>query len=154
MGYIKVPYWQWNALPDMIDKYVPGDWDGGGDVREKFMEHCFPTLEQIQHRIEQVRHEHTQGTIKALFILTDTNQEFIDTLKQRLSASMGVQVFTSRDLTLSNREKGTQPGIDMAIAARAELFLGNGVGPLSSFLLTLSLMKARSFRLLLVTSAS
>lgn len=128
-------YWQWNLLPDMIDKYTPHPeaWKSNTTenirIQQDHMDHCYPSLGYILRRIESVLRDHPSETIKKVFILTNADATFVRLLKEAIKESLKIDAFSSAtgDLGLDERARGAQPGVDMEIAARAEIFLGNGV---------------------------
>lgn len=63
-----------------------------------------------------------------MFILTNGDKPWLDHLKEVLLVEGGwASVVTSKDLDLTRDEVEVDGAVDMQIAARAEVFLGNGV---------------------------
>jgi hypothetical protein len=128
-------YWQWNLLPGMVDKYTPHPeaWKSNTTenvrIQQSHMDHCYPSLGYILRRIESVLRDHPPELIKKVFILTNADAAFVQLLKEAIKESLKLDALSSAsgDLGLDERARGAQPGVDMEIAARAEIFLGNGV---------------------------
>lgn len=135
MGKSGKTYWQWNLLPDMVDKYTPHPdaWKSNTTesvrTRQEHMDHCYPSLGYILRRIETVLRDDPSKSIRKVFILTNADAAFVRLLKDAIKESLRIDAFSSatEDLGLDERARGAQPGVDMEIAARADIFLGNGV---------------------------
>lgn len=66
--------------------------------------------------------------MKRLYILTNGKKDWVAELEERLlEAGDWETVFSSRDMVLAPEQKYVAQAIDMAIAERAAVFLGNGV---------------------------
>ena len=66
--------------------------------------------------------------LRRLFIMTNGERGWVASLKQRLYQEGGWDsILSSRDLVLSPEQKAVAQTVDMAIAQRAAVFLGNGV---------------------------
>jgi hypothetical protein len=74
-----------------------------------------------------------------VYVLTNGPAKWLQKLKDSLQEDArkeGVEewkhIVTSRDLRLTGEQRRNSQAVDMAIAQRAEVFLGNGVRDLSS----------------------
>lgn len=151
MGY---PYNSWNLLPGLPDRYDEPQYqkitmDENPAELTRFLEHCWPTPDQIVKRVKEVTREY-HATLSendfeplSVYILTnERNITWLAELRDTISAirlqdvlpsttrdeHVFKRVSTSRDVLLSGEaELLAKQAIDMAIAERAGLFLGNGV---------------------------
>ena len=65
-----------------------------------------------------------------LYIMTNGDKEWVSDLKHQLSKLGNWEsVTTSQDLKLTEAQKWIAQAVDMAIAERAGVFIGNGVCP-------------------------
>jgi hypothetical protein len=136
---------QWNAInarpdfPDNVD--LPPDGSDDKHTPELFahyMTHCYPSIPQIVARVREVSVDaHAQGhTLDRIYILTNGSPEWLFELKTALrGAQQWKSIGTSRDLWLSREQKYVAQAMDQLVATRAEVFLGNAVCSLPSFLL-------------------
>lgn len=126
-------YNSWNLLPSLPDVFnPPNNIEEGSEAFEEFMRHCWPSIEDIVRRVRDVKldYEARGGKLRSIYVLTNGKQPWIDTLSEHLLMSgMGWErVTSSLDLTfISEPEKLVNQAVDMEIARRAEVFIGNGV---------------------------
>ena len=116
----------------MPDVYIPSNEIKEGEALDDFMRHCWPSVDDIVRRVRDVKRdfEETGGDLKFIYILTNGKRNWIDELTERLLTSkMGWErVTSSLDLTLiSEPEELANQAVDMEIARRAAVFVGNGV---------------------------
>lgn len=124
-----------NQLPALMDKFTPvGDGNGVAtrETRAAYVEHCWPDIDRIVQRVGEARQEWEAhegvSPLRRLYILTNGKPSWILELKQRLQeAGHWDFVYSSRDLILDREQKFISQAVDMAIAERAALFVGNGV---------------------------
>ncbi|KAL5519362.1 hypothetical protein ACEPAH_1045 [Sanghuangporus vaninii] len=135
----------WAQAPGIPDVFVPppgggADWNTPENTAE-YMRHCFPEIAEIVPRVAEAKHEwetrvgrpHNEPRLKRLYILTNGKTEWVAQLKDRLMDTGDWDiVFSSRDMALSHEQKYVGQAIDMAIAERAAVFLGNGFSSLTS----------------------
>ncbi|GJJ11790.1 hypothetical protein Clacol_006028 [Clathrus columnatus] len=148
-------------MPDQYDGPVGQRTHDDGTVagRERlnhFLKHCWPDTEQVVQRVKEVAKEYYSGgdhyhyRLSSIYILTNEgNRTLLAELKDALLGirldSVGLsipghtseylfdKVTTSRDITIiGETENLAKQAIDMAIAERAGLFLGNGFSTLSA----------------------
>ncbi|KAL5533842.1 hypothetical protein ACEPAG_302 [Sanghuangporus baumii] len=130
----------WAHAPGIPDVFVPPPGGGSGwntpENTAECMRHCFLEIAGIVHRVAQVKHEwktrvgrpHDEPPLKRLYILSNGKTEWVAQLKGRLMRAGDWDIiFSSRDMVLSSEQKYVGQIIDMAIAERAAVFLGNGV---------------------------
>jgi hypothetical protein len=135
-----------NEFPGLPDKFTPPatisssfDDDYGYDLspeeRARHRAHCFPEIDQIVSRVREVRASLPPTTkLTRVYTLTNGRPEWLRDLKDALQEDARREgldewehIGTSRDLRLTGEQKHNSPAMDMAIAQRAEVFIGNGV---------------------------
>ena len=92
-------------------------------------------MEQIVRRVREVRTTLLPATpLSRVYVLTNGRPEWLVELKEALQAdarSSGLgewaHIGTSRDLRLTREQRHNSQAVDMAVAQRAEVFIGNGV---------------------------
>ncbi|KAH9023701.1 hypothetical protein EDB84DRAFT_1508301 [Lactarius hengduanensis] len=121
MGFNEFP-----GLPDRLEP--PGE-------LVRYPAHCFPDIAQIVTRVREVRAALLPATpLSRVYVLTNGRPEWLAELKEALqkdARSEGLDewthIGTSRDLRLTREQQHNAQAMDMAVAQRAEVFLGNGV---------------------------
>lgn len=149
-------YMGFNQFPSLPDKFEPPSFshlknlDGRTDY---YMEHCWPSVEQIVEKLRAVREEH-QG-LKRVYVLTNGWGWWVSELRDELRRDGWEEVKSSLDVQLDREQKYVSMAIDMAIAERAEVFVGNGVSHHSFHppLTRLTASSLASFRVFLLISS-
>lgn len=97
-----------------------------------YVERCYPSVEQIVERVKRVRTEYPQP-LRYLYIMTNGATSWVEELKSALTKDMEWdQVGSSRDLKVTWEQKFVAQALDMYVAQRAQVFIGNGVSGLLS----------------------
>ena len=128
-------FYSWNLLSFLPDNFHhPPGWDA--DRKETiatYLTHCYPTEELIVDKIRASRKAYldaaTPGELRYLdtvYILTHV-KEGIESLKSRLYDDGWNHVITSSQLELDPQQKDVGMAVDMELARRAAVFIGNGV---------------------------
>ncbi|KAI0640151.1 hypothetical protein C8Q77DRAFT_1153040 [Trametes polyzona] len=130
-----------NAFPGLGDPFtVPPRLEKGrgkgkitATTAELYRRRCFPSVDEIAAKVAQVRATPEGGHIRKLYIMTNGDQAFIDELKTALWA-LGEwdAVSSSRDMVLNWEQKYVAQAVDMLVAQRAQVFIGNGFSTLTS----------------------
>lgn len=122
----------WNAfnsfpeLPDKYDKDLSDPRLSSANY-EAYMDHCYPSLEQIVEKVKTVREE-SQEPLEYLYIMTNGDTSWVGNLKVALSDLGGWQhIGSNLDLSLTWEQKFVAQALDMLVAQRAQVFVGNGV---------------------------
>jgi len=136
-------YYSWNLFDFLPDKFTP---PSGGTLghntpenEAQYMIHCLPTDDQIFQKIRDsrsdylraAREEGREETVDVLYILTNDESEWLTEVKKSMKNEGWRVVVTSRDLKLSMEAKDVGMAVDMEIARKASVFIGNGVSALS-----------------------
>ena len=112
-----------NAFPALPDRFeLPPD---GEDVEAYYMRHCLPTDDQIVERLRAVREQHP--TLRRVYVLTNERSWWLNGLKKALQKDGWDDLKSSLDNRLDSAQTYVAMAIDMAIAEKAEVFVGNGV---------------------------
>ena len=131
-------FYSWNLLPELPDPFVrpPGGGDGTTtpEHTEGYMTRCQPPFEAIVRKVKEAREEYAERskksktTLDTLFVMTNEQPgEWLNTLKATLRAEGWHTIVTSRELTLDREQMEVGMVVDMEIARRAAVFIGNGV---------------------------
>ncbi|KAG9022685.1 hypothetical protein FRB95_014442, partial [Tulasnella sp. JGI-2019a] len=83
-------------------------------------------------KLDDIRDGYGSASLHSIFILTNGDKAWLDNLKLVLSQDGWSNVVTSKDLRLTKGEAEVDGAVDMQIAARAEVFIGNGFSSLTS----------------------
>ena len=128
-----------NEFPGLPDRFslpeVPSAGNASPEELARYRAHCFPEIAQIVARVREVRTELQPATpLSRVYVLTNGRPEWLAELKEALQADARGSGFdewthigTSRDLRLTREQQHNAQAMDMAVAQRAEAFLGNGV---------------------------
>ncbi|KAJ3861261.1 hypothetical protein EV359DRAFT_47547 [Lentinula novae-zelandiae] len=121
-----------------------------------YLERCFPEIDQIVRRVRQVREAASLNSSKSdtpsaplthLYVMTNGRPPFLAELRAALELDAIANnpldlppwesIYTSRDLELGWEEAYVSQALDMYVAQRAEVFVGNGFSSLTSNILML-----------------
>ncbi|KAH7924169.1 hypothetical protein BV22DRAFT_1130074 [Leucogyrophana mollusca] len=120
-----------NSFPEFIDQYLLPENDGTlhGD---QCLPHCYPSIAQMVQKVSRVRAE-SKEPLKYVYIMTNGAVSWVDELKAALlSEGEWDQIASSRDLELTWEQKFVGQALDMFIAQRAQVLVGNGWSSLTS----------------------
>jgi hypothetical protein len=151
-----VRFMGFNEFPGLPDRFTPPKsssdgyddhygYDLSAEERALYRAHCFPEIDQIVSRVREVRAALLRTTnLTRVYVLTNGRPEWLQELKDALQEdarrerlNQWEHIGTSRDLRLTGEQRHNSQAMDMAVAQRAEVFIGNGVRHLvtCSFLL-------------------
>ena len=135
-------FYSWNLLPFLPDKFFhpPGWKEDRTETMNTYMTHCFPTEAFILDKIRTSRRAYIESAkpgemryLDTIYILTNDKTEWIANLKKMLYADGWNHVVTTRQLELDSQQKDVGMAVDMDLARRAAVFIGNGVSQWSLF---------------------
>ncbi|KAJ6505979.1 hypothetical protein DFH09DRAFT_285655 [Mycena vulgaris] len=125
-------YYSWNLLPFLPDVFTPLE-EGHPDRLKTVMEHCSPSLDAILKKVRDARSDYLHAskaphkTLDVLYILTNEHDEWLEELKNALKKEQWETIVTSHELELLDSEQiDVSMAVDMDIARRAAVFIGNG----------------------------
>jgi hypothetical protein len=143
-------YMGFNEFPGLPDRFSPPaagvtSWSNvpPEEQHARYRVHCFPEIEQIVTRVREVRTSLLPTTtLTRVYLLTNGRPWWLQQLKDALQEDsrrgegLGLHewehIGTTRDLRLTREQRHNSQAVDMAIAQRAEVFVGNGVRATSS----------------------
>ncbi|KAJ7475823.1 hypothetical protein FB451DRAFT_1173809 [Mycena latifolia] len=123
-------FYSWNLLPFLPDVFTPLE-EGHPERLNRTMEHCSPSLDAILQKVHDARSDYLRAskeeTLDLLYILTNEHDEWLEELKTALRKANWETIVTSSELELSDSEQiDVSMAVDMDIARRAAVFIGNG----------------------------
>ncbi|EEB99039.1 hypothetical protein MPER_01346 [Moniliophthora perniciosa FA553] len=152
-GYNSFPHFPDRFDPSILGMNGQ-EWNDDRAYNELYKEHCYPDIDQIVKRVGDIRRSVderralAQGSswldristwlggstadmhpLRRIYVMTNGKREWLDELKSAL-AQDGWElngISTSRDLELTWEQKYVSQTLDMYVAARAQVFVGNGV---------------------------
>jgi hypothetical protein len=136
-------FYSWNLLSFLPDKFHhPSGWDADrNETITTYMRHCFPTEVFITNKIRESRRAYIDAAkpgevryLDTVYILTNEQTEWTEQLKRMLYDDGWNHVVTTRQLELDSQQKDVGMAVDMDLARRAAVFIGNGVGWTHSFI--------------------
>jgi hypothetical protein len=128
-----------NEFPGLPDRFFPPAVHSQGhappEELTRYRAHCFPEINQIVSRVSDVRASLLPTTtLTRVYVLTNGRPDWLQELKNALQEDARIQgmdewehIRTSRDLRLTREQRHNSQAVDMAIAQRSEIFIGNGV---------------------------
>ncbi|KAK7032506.1 hypothetical protein VNI00_013075 [Paramarasmius palmivorus] len=119
-----------NQLDGLPDRFKPPQ-----DPRESkayYMKHCLPNIDQIVERLHQIRQENPSKHLKRVFLMSNGWGWWLSKLSSRLREDGWTDVINSYDFELDAAQTQVSGAIDMAIAEKAEVFIGNGFSSMSA----------------------
>jgi len=139
-------YIGWNQFSGLPEPFTPPPGAGHNmttpEALSIYLQHCWPSIEQIKHKLRDVRAR--DPTLTRVFALTNGKPGWISTMKKELLDDGWKHVVTTLDLDLTWEQSGVDNAIDMEIAARAQAFVGNGFSSLTSNVNLLRLSRGMS----------
>ncbi|KAL5526206.1 hypothetical protein ACEPAG_7545 [Sanghuangporus baumii] len=135
-------YMGFNQFPELPDRFSPPDFGSlqSLDGREKYyLQHCWPEIDDIVKKLHDVREE--RPDLQRVYVLTNGWGWWVDRLREALAKDGWADLKSSLDLQVDSEQKYVEMAIDMAIAERAEVFVGNGFSSLSSNIIMLRTAK-------------
>lgn len=129
----------WNLL-----KGLPDTFSSASATAEDYQRKCWPSIPQIVQRLHEVRaqHDKREGAgheLENVFIMTNGKRDWVTELMIALHDDGWRTVSSSKDLVLDPLEDNVNQAVDMEIARRAEVFVGNGYSTLSAMVTALRL---------------
>ncbi|THH17017.1 hypothetical protein EW146_g3711 [Bondarzewia mesenterica] len=132
-------YMGFNEFAELPDRFDPQPYTDAGERLEYYLRHCLPEVEQIVERLHTLRDEHPD--LKRVYVLNNAWGWWLDGLESALKKDGWEDVVGSAGLTLDAEQKYVAMAVDMAIAEKAEVFVGNGFSSLTSNIVMLRLAK-------------
>ncbi|KAK7037644.1 hypothetical protein VNI00_010861 [Paramarasmius palmivorus] len=125
LGYMNATWYGWNQL-----EFLPDKFEAGNGI-EEHMRHCWPTIDDIVLKVREARSEFLRlradgGTLDVMHLLTNDQTEFIDKLADALRREGWFTIRTTKDLLLDQEQTDVSMAVDMDIARKAAVFVGNG----------------------------
>ncbi|KAJ7100469.1 hypothetical protein C8R44DRAFT_809944 [Mycena epipterygia] len=120
------------ALPDYLNV------TDGQTRYNAIIAHCWPTLEEIVQRVRSVRQASETGdefppqSLRAVYISTDGERDWVAELARLLKADGWEQVFSTFDMDLTPEQRIVEQAVDMSVLTGAETFIGVGFSSFSS----------------------
>ncbi|KAI0829867.1 hypothetical protein BC628DRAFT_1359061 [Trametes gibbosa] len=133
-----------NAFPGLPDPFtVPPHEEYGNNTPENieiYRKRCLPTLQEIAAKVAEVRASPAAHGVRRLYIMTNGRPDYVRELKDALWSLGGWDMIaSSRDLVLNWEQKFVSQAVDMLVAQRAQVLLGNGFSTLTSNAVTMRL---------------
>ena len=131
-------FYSWNLLPFLPDQFEhPVGWDvDEEETLRLYTTHCFPTMDEIRLKIREAKEEYVlaadegKGEVRyldTLYILTNAKDNWLSKLKEMMYEDGWNHIVTTKELELDQHQKDVGMAVDMELARRAAVFLGNGV---------------------------
>ncbi|KAF9258031.1 hypothetical protein L218DRAFT_878110 [Marasmius fiardii PR-910] len=134
LAYYNSTFYSWNLLPDLPDPFqVPPSMTWNSDEYNQFYhDRCLPDTGAIVRKIRDSRDAFIQSfqgqeiVLDTLYLLTNAKEKYLSGLKEILKGEGWHTIVTSKDLVLNAEQMDVNMAIDMELARRAALFIGNG----------------------------
>jgi len=123
----------WFELPGIPDKFDPPseeEWEARHDY---YYKSCSPSFYQIINKLQEIRESEQGKGLRPIYLMSNGSPDYLHGLKSVLMDNVGWEfVMSSRDMSYNAPQQYISHAVDMAIAQRAQVFLGNGFSSLSS----------------------
>lgn len=117
-----------NQHPSLVDRFDSRLLLDDPVAREAYyLEHCFPTTAQLIARLHEIRAQHPG--LRRVYLLSNEASSVLNELKHALEEDGWLDLVSTTDMQLDAEQYYVSMAVDMAIAERAEVFVGNGVRP-------------------------
>ncbi|TFK34536.1 hypothetical protein BDQ12DRAFT_700367 [Crucibulum laeve] len=155
-------YMGFNSFPSLPDKFDPMQFNvtwqpaspaPGADlqfadnndpealkkVEAYYLEHCLPDIDQVVVRLRKVREDNPD--LRRVYVLTNAWSWWLGSLAKALKKDGWEELVTTLDMELDSEQSWVSMAVDMAIAERAEVFVGNGFSSLTANIVMLRMAK-------------
>ncbi|KAH8107446.1 hypothetical protein DFH11DRAFT_1189477 [Phellopilus nigrolimitatus] len=135
-------YLGFNQFPELPDRFEPpsfAELTSLNGREEYYMQHCWPDIPDIVAKLRTVRLE--RPGLRRVYVLTNGWGFWVDSLREALRVDGWEDLRSSLDVSVDAEQRYVAMAIDMAIAERAEVFVGNGFSSLSSNIVMLRMAK-------------
>ncbi|KAK7054400.1 hypothetical protein VNI00_003594 [Paramarasmius palmivorus] len=135
LAHYNSTFYSWNLLPELLDPFtVPTDmkWDSG-EFKQAYLDRCYPEADAIVQKVREVRDAYKRSLPKGsnvildtMYLLTNAKGDWLADMKKQLADDGWHTIVTSKDLVLNAEQTDVNMAIDMDLARRAAVFIGNG----------------------------
>ncbi|KAI1785376.1 hypothetical protein LXA43DRAFT_1038444, partial [Ganoderma leucocontextum] len=126
--------------PVMPNGKVAGNWHATAAQRAYYRRRCFPSIPEIVAKVLEARSTEAGAGVRRLHIMTNGKPPYIANLKRALWDAAGWDaISSSRDLVLNWEQKSVAQAVDVLVAQRAQVLIGNGFSTLTSHAVTMRL---------------
>ena len=116
-----------NLHPALPDRFDPRPLRDNPTAKlDYYLSHCLPTTAQLVARLRAIRAQHP-GMLKRVYVLSNDWAWALGEVRDALEEDGWSDVVSTADLQLDAEQSFVAMAVDMAIAERAEVFVGNGV---------------------------
>ncbi|KAJ8087494.1 hypothetical protein PM082_006325 [Marasmius tenuissimus] len=129
----------YNKHEKLPDRFYPSPLPDSDASRANYQEHCFPDIDQIVAKLDRVRQDNPP--LRRVFLLSNGSRWWLSRLARKLQDHGWADIINTNDLYLDSAQKQVSGAVDMAIAEKAEVFVGNGFSTLSGNIILLRLAK-------------
>ncbi|EIN11683.1 hypothetical protein PUNSTDRAFT_63013 [Punctularia strigosozonata HHB-11173 SS5] len=143
-------FYGWNQLPVLPDPLVT---EPGGESEANtaiVMRRCWPTVKQALERVREAREayewDRDRGEARPLdviHVLSEGDGGWLRDFQDGLRADGWGTVILSKDLVLDSEQTGVGMAVDMEIARKAAVFIGNGWSSFTSNIIHRRLVDGR-----------
>lgn len=121
------PFMAYSAFPEFPDSFSPPSrYHEDENAQLIYMERCWPSMDQMIKQVQNVLRDN--GDLRSVYVMTNAPRPWIKRFKERLrSIHTWDLISTSRDLQLNTEQQYIAQVVDMMIAERSQVFIGNGV---------------------------
>ncbi|KAI0789474.1 hypothetical protein C8Q75DRAFT_718257 [Abortiporus biennis] len=135
-----------NAFPRFPDQWkIPtgcGDGEATLECREVYRKSCYPTVQQIVAKVEEICSTSVGQGLKNVFIMTNGETRWVEELKEALAkVRKWEKISSTLDMKLSHEQTYIDQAIDMLIGQRAQVVIGNGWSSLTSNIVMLRMAR-------------
>lgn len=123
-------YMGFNQFPQFKDKFDHEKYKDHNERVEYYMMHCYPTIAQVAEKLWAART--VNPGLRKVYVMTNGGGSWLTELRQTLHSDGWEDVKTTADMQLNMEQRHVSMAVDMAIAEKAEVFIGNGVSSTGS----------------------
>lgn len=146
-------FYNWNLLSFLPDAFEPpsaparAGLSPGQNTAENeavFLARCLPSADSITQTVREARNDYLHANnaddrlgysprrprtapLDVLYIMSNDQTPWLDSLKETLKNDGWKHIVTSRDLRLTSEQQDVSVAVDMDIGRRSAVFIGNGV---------------------------
>lgn len=139
LAYYNSTFYSWNLLPSLPDPLVIDPklaWNTTQYI-DAFNKRCLPEIAAIAQKARTSREAYANAAraaerrrnLDVMYLLTNEKGPWLQQMKDALKNDGWNTIVTSSDLVLNDEQMDVNMAVDMEIARKAAVFIGNGVCP-------------------------
>ncbi|KIP04170.1 hypothetical protein PHLGIDRAFT_76434 [Phlebiopsis gigantea 11061_1 CR5-6] len=132
----------YNRFPGFADPWTNPAAADGGEIEAMYARRCWPSVADVVHKVGAVRRSAAGAGLDSVYVMTNGAEGWAAALEAELGRVFTwARVACSRDAVWTWEERFVAQAMDMLVAERAQVFVGNGFSSMASNVAMLRMAK-------------